>query len=379
MTCSAPTGTTKGILIAYDSTDTGDRPLAANIPFYITPNIRLAQQADIPALSNPANWDTAQYAGWNGQVDTGSAYSLLVRVRNTDTTPRASLNLQGWVSDYTAGGVGPGSAILNDPTQAAGPGNPAVSFTGFNNGPLAAANPANPNDPASMLVLVSDSQPWTPNAKQLTVNGGHVCVAVNVYADETTADYETPADGQPLVSSFLDPACDRMYGQRNIQIVAVQQGRQVQVPLMLVVPATDRCPLNAAVAIRPVELKTGPGGVLPNVPELGHLASTHAIEALRPPGGDPLGHVRLGGDGDGHGHGDGDGDGDGNHNGQHHGDGDGHSRKIHLEPGQRTNFMLTLDARNHRPGDAYAVDVLTTDTATNRLFGAARVYALVTG
>lgn len=374
MTCSDPTGTTQGILIAYDSTDTGTRPLAANIPYWASPNIRLALQSDLAALSNPASWDMPQYANWNGQVDVNSPYNLLIRVRNTDASQqRASLNLQGWVSDYTAGGVGPGSAIRLNPSQPPGASNPPVSFTGFANGPLATADTSNPGDPASMLVLVSNEQ-WVPNVNQLAVNGGHVCVAVNVWADATSGGTTTPADGQPLASSFLDPTCDRMYGQRNVQIVTVGQQQHIQLPIMMLVPVTDRSPLLAAVSLRPVELKEAEGGVLRNVPELEHVATAQAITALRRPEGDPLDHVgiaQLGPIGT-------------NDPIDHIGTGQLGSigrtdLSLRLEPGERQDIALTVGAENHRPGDAYALDLITTDTATGRPFGGARVYVLVTG
>jgi hypothetical protein len=373
MTCSQPTTNTTGVLVAWDPSDTGVRPLAANTPFWGSPNIRLALPADLAALSNPANWDIAPYAGWNGQVDTGSTYNLLVRLRNTDTNQqRASLNLQGWVSDYTAGGVGPGSAIRQDPAQPAGPTNPPVSFTGFKPGPLPTPNPANANDPTHMLVLQSNEQ-WTVNAAQAAVNGGHVCVAVNVYAEATTGDggTGTPADGGVLVGNFLDPNCDRMYGQRNIQIVTVTPGRPMRVPVMLLVPATDRCPLHAAVGIHRVVLKEAPGGVLEHVPEFALAASNQALTQLRRPDGDPLARVWV--DRDGREDRNHDRNGDGDHDDDH----DGKHLRVNLEPGERTNVTVTVDARNHRPGDAYALDVITTDTATNRTFGAARIYVLV--
>ncbi len=371
MACSQDSGTTKGVLVAYSPADTGDRPLAPGTAYYVSPNVRLAAQADVSALKNPANWDIAPYAGWNGQVDINSTYNLLVRVRNTDTEQqRANLNLQGWVSDYTAGGVGPGSVIYQNPTAPPGMQGPPVTFTGFNGSLLPIANPANPNDPANMLVLVSE-QTWTPNANQMTVNGGHVCVAVNVYAEQTTGDTSTPADGQVLLSSFLDPSCDRRYGQRNIQLVAVPTGHIVHMRTMLFVPVTDRCPLNALVGIRRVELGVEKGGVLQPVPELVNAAGQLGMEVLRPPQGDPLADVQIGHDGS-HGE-DEDRDRDGD------GDRDRDNAKVSLKPGQRTNLTVTLNAQKQRPGDAYAFDLITTDTATKQVFGAARAYVLVTG
>ena len=356
MACSNPTGTTTGILIAYDPTDTGSRPSPPNIPFWATPNIRMALATDVPALKSPAAWDTPQYANWNGQVDVGSTYQMLVRVRNTDpSNQRVNLQLQGWVADYTIGGVGPTSAIgQNGPNP--GPGNPELSFTGFNAGPLATANAANP--PASMLVLVSEES-WTVTTGAAAVNGGHVCVGANVY---TTGDASTPADGQQFFGMnpnlFLDPTCDRMYGQRNVQIVQVPQGRRVQIRAVLLVPAVARQPLHAAVAIRQVELKEGRGGVLLDVPELSRAARDLAITQLQRPVGDPIQNVWIGRNGPG--------------------EGDRNLLKVSLEPGERIELNVNLNAQNHKPGDAYALDLVTTDTTTGRPYGGARVYVLVT-
>ena len=351
MTCSQPS-TTPGILVAYGAADTGARPLDPSIPYWESPNIRLALQTDIPALKDPAKWDMAPFAGWNGQVVVGSTYNLLVRIRNTDAEQRASLNFQGWVSDYTHGGVGPGSQIYADPTQPAGMQGAPVTFTEFDlTDLLGVANPENPADPASMLVLVSE-ETWTPNAKQITVNGGHVCVAVNVWAEAGTAgDASTPADGQSLTSSFLDPTCDRRYGQRNIQIVLVPSGHIVQIHTMLLVPLTDRCPLHALTGIRRVELN-----VEKPAPELVNAARHQGIKQLLPPQGDPLAGVQIG----------------------YAGSSPGSQATISLQPGQRENLTVTLNAQKQRPGAAYAFDVMSTDTATKRQFGAARVFVLVT-
>jgi len=360
MACPATTPT--GILVAYSPTDTGGgRPLPAGTVYWESPNIRLALGTVDPTLGVtpvdpglliPANWDPPN-APFSGQVAVNSAYILLVRIRNTDPgQARASLNLQGWVSNYTAGGVGPGSAIP-------GPAGP-VSFTGFNGTDTLPPAKANPSDPTGMLVLKS-GQLWTPTTDQL--NGpthGHVCVAVNVWADATTGgdgSPATPSDGESLTSSFLDPTCDRMYGQRNVQIVMAQIGQRVRFPIMVLVPATDRCPLDALVRIRRAELAEDQDGTLRHIHELDQAASAHAITRLCRPDGDPLGHVKIG----------------------HEGSSGGDHLRLHLEPGERADLTVTLDpAKEQKPGDTFAFDILTTDTATDHPYGAARVYVLVT-
>lgn len=112
-----------------------------------------------------------------------------------------------------------------------------------------------------MFVLVSNEL-WTPTGTELAINGGHVCAAVNVWADATAGEIPTPVDGQSLFNSFLDPSCDRKYGQRNLMIVPKPPGLRLRENIMLMVPATDRCPLRAEVATRRVMLEEGRDGVL---------------------------------------------------------------------------------------------------------------------
>ncbi len=116
--------------------------------------------------------------------------------------------------------------------------------------------------------------------------------------------------------------------------------------------------MHAVVGTRRVELREGQGGGLLNVPELARAASNHAIAQLHRPDGDPLQHVWI------------------DHDGSD--DDDRDQLRVSLEPGERRDLKVNLDARNQRHGDAYAPDLITTDTATGRPFGAARVFVLVT-
>jgi hypothetical protein len=367
----APTTNTKGLLIGYadPATDNGDRPLPGGAAFWVSPNIRLATSAEVATLVNPATWETT---AWDGTVTTGTAYSLLIRLRNTDATvERHNLNLEGWVADYTAGGVGPGSAILQDPTQPPGPTNPVVSFNGFNFGPLPAGDPANPGDPTLMRVLISNQQ-WTPTDAQTTVNGGHVCVAVNVFAEADSgatggggdgvilaAAVATPQDGERLLGAFIDPIGDRKHGQRNIMIVARVAGTTETRTVMVQVPATDRCPLVAEVTLRPV-IFAGGEATLGRVPELADAARAHTGGRLALPGY-PL--PQCAGMSDGH----------------HDHDRDHDKMRVKLDPGERADLTLKFKpAKDERPGDVQTFDVLTQDTVNHQLVGAARVFVLVT-
>jgi hypothetical protein len=241
------------------------------------------------------------------------------------------------VSDHTAGGVGPRSAIAGD----TGP----VSFSGTDSTHTLPTAKANPSDPTGMLVLQGAPQ-WQQSTAQLTgKTSGHVCVAVNVYADATES---TPKDGQQLIGNSLDPNCDRRYGQRNVQIVAAPVEHRVQFPIMVLVPATDRCPLDALVRIRRAELDEDQDGALRRVHELDQAATTHAITRLCRPDRDPLGHIKIG----------------------HEGSSGGNQRRLPLGASRaRGPHSDGRPSKGQKPGDAYAFDILTTDTATDLLYG----------
>jgi hypothetical protein len=381
----APTTNTKGIVVGFAdaATDNGDRPVPPGTAIWASPNVRLATGTDLDTLrNNPASWETIP---WDGTVAVDTNYTLLVRLRNSDAVERHNLNMQAWVADFTAGGVGPASAILHDPSQPASDTNTVVSFSAFGglNTVLPAIDPANPGDPTKMVVLHSN-EIWKPNATQIAVNGGHVCVAVNTFAEADDGSGEgggdgggdggdgggdggggvillagvaTPQDGEPLVNGFISPTDDRKQAQRNIMIVLRAAGTTETRTVMIQVPAADRCPLMAEVTVKPV--KFGDEGALGRVPELVDAARRHTGGHMGMPGYPTQECMGVGRRGEGH----------------HHNE----KLRIKLDPGERVDLELKFrPAKGEKAGDVHTFDVLTEDLANHKLFGAARVFVMVT-
>lgn len=345
MACLNPTLRTRGLLLAYGPGDTGLRTTPPSVPFWVSPDIRLATAAEAPGLiADPAGWETHP---WNRRAEVGTDYYFLVRMRNTDPErERHFLNFHAWVCDYTIGGVGPGSSTLPGIQQ---------GFPGFSNTPL----PPHPDpaDPQPMQVVRSDSL-WTPTDEQRAKNGGHFCLGVLAWAEtDPGATPPTPQDGARFLgTSFLDPTCDRRHAQGNMTIVPKAVGIRADLPIMLMVPVTDRCPLQARITLRPVNLDDGTGRPQ-RVPELEQAAEEHGTPYLTLPEGAPFEHVGIG----------------------RGPESAGRSLTARLAPGDRLDLNLTVGAwPQEKPGDVYAIDILTTDTVANRRYGAARTYILVT-
>ncbi|HEY2595594.1 MAG TPA: hypothetical protein VGK33_17010, partial [Chloroflexota bacterium] len=138
----------------------------------------------------------ANYVEQNGLATVGIPTYVGVTVTNISQSPLNDVNIEVWVCDFTMG-VSPASSLTSS--------NPGgAPMTGYFAGPLAAG--------ASQLIYTGES--WTPVSADSSLNGGHVCIAANGYADN---------DGGPLASEgnafkFL---CDSHHGQRNIHVAAV--------------------------------------------------------------------------------------------------------------------------------------------------------------
>ncbi|MFE5923665.1 hypothetical protein [Streptomyces sp. NPDC056468] len=344
MACLNPTLKTPGLLLAYGPGDTGGRPTPPGVPFWVSPEIRLATLADAPGLiADPAGWEARP---WNRRAEVGTDYYVLVRVRNTDPErERHFLNFHAWVCDYTLGRVGPATSTLPGIQQ---------GFTGLSTATLPPH--ANLADPQPMQVIQSSGL-WTPTEEQRAKNGGHFCLGVVVWAEaDTGSTPSTPQDGFDQPGGYLDPTCDRRHGQGNMTIVPKPVGIRADLPIMLMVPVTDRCPLQARITLRPVKLDDGTGR-LQRVPELEQAAEEHGIPYLTLPEGTPFDRVGIGRDAESA----------------------GRTLTARLDPGDRLDLNLAFDGwPQEKPGDVYAVDVLTTDTVAKQRYGAARTYVLVT-
>ena len=181
MPCAPQDVKSGGLLIRDSGADTGARPFANgdNEPYWNSPSINL--------FINGANQ--------NGLAKVGAQNAVVVTVTNISQAPLSDVSVEVWVCDFTMG-VSP-STSLNSSNPGGAP------MTGFFAGPLA---------PAASHDITAG--PWTPVAADATLNGGHVCIAANCFADN---------DGGPLASEgnafkFL---CDSHHGQRNIHVAAV--------------------------------------------------------------------------------------------------------------------------------------------------------------
>ncbi|GAA3438785.1 hypothetical protein [Kutzneria kofuensis] len=115
-----------------------------------------------------------------------------------------------------------------------------------------------------------------------------MCAQANIYAQETFAGDGadgTPPDGQQ--SGFHRLPVPRLAPRAaQLQIVAATVNTTVARNLLLAVPATDRCPLEANVAFREVELPDDPAELRKLVGDFGDLE-------LRTPCGDPVDKVTV--------------------------------------------------------------------------------------
>ncbi|MGV9675519.1 hypothetical protein ACWDSJ_09595 [Nocardia sp. NPDC003482] len=349
------------LVVSYVGGDQGTgRPLPQGTAVWASPNIRLATEGEKDALLDPAYWDRPE-AAWDGRVFVDTKYYLLVRVLNRGDfatephdvpMPLHGISMEGWVSDFTAGYIGPASQI--DP-----PPNPDINgdtaFSGIRNVVL---------EPNAQTVVASDGF-WRPQAGDINhYNGGHVCVGVNVFSaggdvigggggviHVAQADATYPADGKKMrarpITTQLNVVGDTHHGQRNIMITPKPVNATLVRQVLVEVPADDRCPLEAEVALRPVALQTDGG-------DAQRVAAAVGLERYHCPT-DPLDNVGIDDDGD-----------------------PSHEVGIFLKPGERRWLTITVaPAENERPGDIYAFDIVTTEEGTERLYGAARMYVAV--
>lgn len=361
MDCAATSGTTKGLIVglAPAATDTGDRPIPKDaqgnytFAFWVSPNIRLVPVDQVTTWQDPAHWNGNDLTV--EQVDTITQYKLMVRLRNSGTRTLKRLTMQGWVSSLNAAGPGPDFAILADPDQPFDPQrNPQISFTtdlSMSASEVKPQDPANPDNPANMAVLVS-KETWQPNAKQLARNGGHVCLILNVYAQATPGEEGsgTPGDGDAFIGTYIQPYCDRRQGQRNLNIIARPAGTTATRTVMVGVPRTDRCPLEAEVALKQLVVQQGAADLVTLAAKAG-LPEHHC-----PPEDTPFDAVTIDDNGD-----------------------PSHELGIVLQPGQQRDVVVTVAPYdNEKPGDVYAFDLVTTTESDHSIYGAARFYVMVT-
>jgi hypothetical protein len=176
----------QGPLLLKDSaTDSGTRPFADgdNEPYWNSPSIRLVGGVD------------------DGTAKVGAANTIVITVTNmSQSTTLNNINIEAWVCNFTMG-VSPASSLASSNPN----GDP---MTGFFAGPLP---PGGQHDVSAT--------PWTPTQADAALNGGHVCIAANCYADNDGAALGVEGN----VFKFL---CDTHHGQRNIHVAVVPGGQQ---------------------------------------------------------------------------------------------------------------------------------------------------------
>lgn len=357
MTCpeGVGSGTTKGLHIGLNvaTIDNGDRPIPKDtqgnfvFAFWVSPNIRLVPIGELDLWKNPQHWNGKDLIVQ--KVEIGTAYKLVVRVRNTDVTYRRNITLEAWVADLNAGS-GSAAAIRRFPNSTTD--RSKVSFKTdliHSAQEVPPQNPADPDDPTKMAVLVG-RETWTPNAEQLQYNGGHTCLIANVYTEGSSDERiaATPSEGEPLGIGDVRPYCDRRHGQLNLDIVYRTVGTTETRTVMVGVPATDRCTLEGEVALKAVQLTQGE-------PQLAGLATHAGLTSHHCPD-DPMETVTIDDNGD-----------------------PSHELGICLEPGENIPVALTIAPYDsEKPGDIYAFDMITTDESNDSIYGAARFFVLVT-
>lgn len=164
-----------GLLVSTVPNDSGTRELRPCDSFWVSPDLWL---------------ESGGRAGVTYRAVVGTRTTVYVRVQNIGPTDLSRIRVQAWVCDYTFGPL-PSGAFA-----------PPGELTGFDPSTLARGGPP----------VVIACTLWTPDRAQLATNGGHLCIAANVYA-------ERPQDGSVLVDEIRQ-CCDSHHAQRNIAVVA---------------------------------------------------------------------------------------------------------------------------------------------------------------
>jgi hypothetical protein len=237
MPCSEEETKSGQLYIRYKAADTGNRPIDPCTGYWLSPDIWLDGGVDAT---------TARV---------GAVNTVKVRVANKSSQPISSVNVQVWVCDFTLG-VSPASAI-------------APEMTGF----VSQIDPG-----AANAATIACSPGWTPTPADALLNGGHVCLAANCYAEE-------PADGTAIPPGVFKFCCDSHHGQRNIAVKTVSKIKNLKVlefPMFIANPTPRRLTppefrKGQPFTVRVQHLDHG-GGFEPEIKD--HLAS-HPCARLR--------------------------------------------------------------------------------------------------
>jgi hypothetical protein len=222
--------------------DDGTRPLPSNTAYYLSPDLYLTGGLG------------------SSTAEVGVANTVHARIFNFGDSAATNVNVEVWVCNFTLG-VNPASSLASS--------NPGgAPMTGF---------VASLNAGASQDIQVTPT--WTPVDADAALNGGHVCMAGNCYAD---------GEGASFSGTDMKFLCDCHHGQRNIAVVKVMmsQIRNFRFRLYVANPLEER-QIDAVVAIRPVEVKPEFAGNLnqlltesPHVEANPNTGALHLVESL---------------------------------------------------------------------------------------------------
>lgn len=132
------------------------------------------------------------------EVRVGGTVQVAALVTNLRREAIDSIEVEAWVCDYTAGHLPNG--IQRPPDR----------VNGFR---------LNPIEPGETREIVCD-QLWTPTARQLATNGGHLCIVANAWS--------SGVDGRQLIGAEIQPCCNCHHAWRNIQIFAAGTGMRIK-------------------------------------------------------------------------------------------------------------------------------------------------------
>jgi hypothetical protein len=239
------------------------------------------------------------------------------------------VTVEAWVCDYTAGEVGPSTAIT-----------PRFVGTAFGT--------INPGQSVDVTV-----DTWTPTHAQATTNGGHVCLGANCWA----GDAGNPSDGRPTPpGGHLSYCCDSHCGQLNLQVTALAFGKMGHMFMGMNGGAKG---LNARIRMLPAKGRVFGATertVIRDSRALHDALSPAQLKRFKPFRSRlrPAGFAIAG-----------------------RGVEPGESIEISLKPKEKRKLDLQVEASpNERPGAVQVFDVITTD-ADGETLGGARLLAVV--
>jgi hypothetical protein len=298
--------------------DTGARPLVPCGAYWFNPNMWL--ETNNPPLSSGV---TTGLQTWVAQE--GVPCYAAVQVLNPTGSDIGPVHIEVWVCNYTMG-VSPSTGLVS-----AGAPKPMT-------GSIAVI-------PARQLKVVRSTFVWKPTHGDAVLNGGHVCLAANVYSPTDGQSFES---GKPTAFAFC---CDSHHAQRNIHIDVLSMMKKATIASAEVFAAnpTDK---DVEVQVRLIE-RQGDGALHPSIME--QLRREHLSTGAHPSNKPPK-RASLSG----------------------RGIGPGTNIKVKIPAKGRVPLTLQVEIDPHEPqGALHAFDVVQEDLHGENLGGVAFVTVVV--